>query len=132
MSFSNPFGQNPYFQMPNDGKNLYGAPQDYSGAPIVSGPTGYLEGNPEAAYTRHISGFGGGMDNFSRFVQQQYNKMRGGYEAAAATNPDLTFQNYLQPFGMPFFQNLFNAGTMAQRGERPENFAGRARWQSNG
>jgi hypothetical protein len=128
MDFTSMFGQNPFFAP----GNLYGGKQDYSTAPIVSGPTGYLEGNPDAAYTRHIAGFGGGMDNFSRFVQQQQNKLRGGYEAAVATNPNLTFQTYLHPFNAGFFHNLFNSMTMNQRGERPENSMGRARWQSNG
>ena len=128
MSFTNAFGQNPYFSW----GNLYGGKQDYSTTPIVHGPTGYLEQNPEAAYTRQTSGFGGGMDNFSRFVQQQYDKLRGGYEAAAATNPNLTFQNFLQPYDQGFFRNLYSGLTMNQRGERPEMFAGRARWTSNG
>ncbi|HSE46798.1 MAG TPA: hypothetical protein VLA89_15875 [Gemmatimonadales bacterium] len=121
--------QNPYYQT----GNLYGGDKDYSTSPIVSGPTGYLEQNPEAAYARHIAGFGGGSDPYSRFVQQQYDRLYNqGYQAAAATNPNLTFQRYLTGFGDPFFRNLWANLTQTQRGENPAMFAGRPRWITNG
>jgi hypothetical protein len=125
---ANPYGT-PYF----DPNSLYGSPVDYSTAPIVAGPGGFLGENPQADWTRFIAPFAGGNDPFSQFVRAQYSRAYGGYNAAQATNPSLLFghgaNNYLSQLGPQFFQNQWNRLSATQRGiNMPQYGGGRTQW----
>jgi hypothetical protein len=125
----NPYG-NAYF----DPNSWYGATQDYSTAPVVGGPGGYLSNTPQAAYLRMIAPFASGEDPFSQFVRSQYSRAYGGYQAAAATNPNLGFgygqQDYLRGLGEHFFRALWSQRPADQRGlNLPRYGGGRVQWQ---
>lgn len=88
----------------------------------------YLEGNPEAAFTRYLAD--NGYRDFTamgEFARNQYGRVRAGYEAALATNPNLFFTDYLQQHGSGLV-NQFRRLTPEQRGETPNQFAPRARY----
>lgn len=124
----------PYGNSYYDPNSLYGGNQDYSTAPIVGGPGGYLGENPQAAYLRFIAPFASGNDAFSNYVRQQYSRAYGGFQAAAATNPDLGFgrgsNDYLKGLGPDFFRDQFSRYTGEQRGiSTPRYGAGRVQWQ---
>lgn len=127
----NPYGPGQYYTPGNP----YGSPVDYSTAPIVNGPGGYLADNPQAAYLRFIAPFAGGNDAFSTFVRNQYSRAYGGFQAAAATNPSLNFglnrdADYLNQLGPNFFRDMYSRATAQQRGISTPNFgAGRTQWQ---
>jgi hypothetical protein len=127
----NPYGS-PYFNL----GNLYGSDVDYSTAPIVGGPGGYLANTPQAAYTRITSPYGGGVDRFSKFVQGEYPRVLAGLQAARATNPNVTFgygdprQDYGRQLTESFFRNLWNQQSAEQRGINAPRFGGgRVQWQ---
>lgn len=127
----NPYGDLTSYYQPG---NLYGSPVDYSTAPIVGGPGGYLSGNPQAAYLRFIAPFASGNDPFSAFVRNQYSRAYGGYQSAVATNPNLGFgygqQDYLKMLSPDFFRNQWNQLAPEQRGlNLPRYGAGRVQWQ---
>lgn len=128
MPAADPYG-NQYFS-PN---NLYGSPVDYSTAPIVAGPGGYLSENPQADWTRFIAPFAGGNDPFSAWMRAQYSRAYQGYNAAQATNPSLLFGhgqgNYLSQLGPDFFTSQWNRLAPTQRGiNAPQYGGGRVQW----
>jgi hypothetical protein len=91
----------------------------------------YLRDNPNVAYARYTSGFGGlGDDAFSKFVQSQYRNANAGYLSALATNPNLDFyRDYLPGLGgEQFFRERFQGLAPSQRGENQGLWAPRARW----
>ncbi len=121
--------QNPYF----DKNNTYGAPDfgwldaPYGGGHYYNQPGA---GN-QAAYTAFTSGWGGGFDPFSQFVQGQKSKVNQGYESALGVNPDLKWTDFLQSLGgEDYFRRIFNNADPATRGERRGQFVPPARWQS--
>jgi hypothetical protein len=96
---------------------------------IIYGPTGYLENNPQALWTRMITPWASGSDPFSRYVQGEYGNFWKGYDAAWATNPDLLRQQYASRFGEDYFRNQWNKLAPGQRGENPGRYgAGRMQW----
>jgi hypothetical protein len=126
-----PYGQSGMFYDPS---NLYGGSQDLSSSFVVGGPGGYLANSPQAAYLRFIAPFAGGNDAFGNFVRSQYSRAYGGFQAAAATNPDLGFgrgqNDYLRGLGPDFFRNLYGNASAEQRGiNTPRYGAGRVQWQ---
>lgn len=123
--------RNPYFD-PNSSYGRPGGGSDVT-APSISGPTGYLESNPRALYTRHTAQYGGGTDPFSQYVQQQYQRIRDAYEAASATNQQLTMQQYLGGITPQLLQNQFRTLSPFQRGRNDAMFgAGPVRTISGG
>jgi hypothetical protein len=110
--------------------NLYGSPVDYSTAPIVSGPGGYLATNPEAAYARWSAPWASGTDPFSNYVRSQQSQVYNtGYKAAAGTNPNLSFQDYLNQLGPGLLRQRFVHQAPQQRGIANQNYGGgRVRW----
>lgn len=133
-----PYGGNPYGTQTSyfDPNFLYGGSQDYATAPVVGGPGGYLSGTPQAAYLRFVAPFASGNDPFSNYVRSQYSRAYGGYQAAAATNPNLGFgygpanQDYLQMLNPQFFQNQFSRLGASDRGlNLPRYGGGRIQWQ---
>lgn len=88
----------------------------------------YLENNKEAAFTRYLAD--NGYRDFTgrgEFARQQYGKMTTGYEAALATNPNLSFRGYLDQTGHQLGEQ-FQRLTPEQRGEKPSVYAPRARY----
>ncbi len=124
----------PYGNSYYNPQSLYGGAENYSTAPIVGGPGGYLAENPQAAYLRFIAPFASGNGAFDNFVRQQYSRAYGGFQAAAATNPDLGFgrgqNDYLHGLGPNFFQDQWSRMGADQRGiNTPRYGAGRVQWQ---
>lgn len=117
-----------------DPSSLYGGQYNWGTTPVVGGPGGYLAENPQAAYTRFTSTFGGqNNDPYSRWLQQQFSQAYQGYQAALATNPNLGFgrgeNDYLQGLGANFFQNRWNRMAPQQRGITNQTYGGgRTRW----
>lgn len=113
----------------------YGSPVDYSTAPVVGGPGGYLSNNPEAAWGRFIAPFASGTDPFSNWVRSQYSQVYNlGYKPALGTNPNLLFQEgpdgYLGRDLTPaMLQRRFLHQAPQTRGLNVGNFGGgRTRW----
>jgi hypothetical protein len=95
----------------------------------VYGPTGYLENNVPALWTRFTTPWASGTDPFSKFVQGEFSKFWDSYDAAWATNPDLLKQDWVGQFGEGDFRQRFNQLTPGQRGENPSRFGGgRMQW----
>lgn len=101
----------------------------------VGGPTGYLEENQPFSYTRNMGslGVGGSESNFDRWVRSEEANVRRGYGAAVATNPNLTFQNFIKTLGgEQDWRNRFQAIDPGSRGENFSQYAPVARWLGNG
>lgn len=127
--------QTPITYAPTDGwydpDSAYGGSRGAGG--YVGTPVGdiYLRDNPNVAYARYTSGFGGlGEDAFAKFVQSQYRNANSGYLSALATNPNLNFsRDYLPNMGgEQFFRNKFNSLAPQQRGEQTGLWSPRSRW----
>lgn len=126
---------NPYATGGSGTYNYYDPTSSYGGGTYGLGQfaqTGigkhYLENNKQAAFTRWLAD--NGYRDFTgegEFARQQFGKIETGYEAAAATNPDLNFGQYLQQSGGNL-RSQFNRLTPEQRGEQPNVFGPRARY----
>ena len=107
---------------------------DWTQTEPIGGAGGYLENNPQAAWTRYLQGnYGIGLTDtspFSTFVRNQYQNAQRGFEAALAEDPTLIFQNYLSNIN-PNFQQMFSNLTPSQRGENVSRYAGPVRWISD-
>lgn len=110
-----------------DPSQNYGRGTSAVTTPLVSGPSGYLAENPQAAYARYTAPFAMGEDPFSRFVRNQYGQAYQGFQAALATNPNLSFYGQYLPGlgGEQYFRNRFLSQAPMARGESP---VGRMRW----
>lgn len=134
MSFSatspaqlDPATANPYYS-PVSG---YGGMAGATGANLAPWGNTLLELNPDAAFTRQGSllGLPGDDSPFARWFRTQFQRTQTGYGAAAATNPLLTYRNYLGGLGsFADWQRRFMALTPQQRGEQQTAFAPAARW----
>lgn len=112
-----------------DPASNYGGDRDWATTPAMGGPAGYLENNPNALYTRFFSPWASGEDAFSRWVRSQYGNTRQGYEAAFASNPDLTYGSYMSGLGPGHFANRWQQMNPQQRGESTSLFGGgRLQW----
>lgn len=115
--------------------NYYDPSSSYGGTRYGQGefaqtPIGknYLEADQEASFTRWLAD--NGYRDFTgegEFARQQFGRMRTGYDAAVATNPELSFQNYLGQTGGQL-ANQYTRLTPDQRGEKPSMYAPRARY----
>lgn len=107
---------------------------DWTTTQPIGGPSGYLEENPDAAWTRYLQGnYGIGVADqspFSSFVRGQYNNALAGFKAAVAEDPSLIFQKYLSQI-TPNYAAMFAALTPSQRGESVSRYAGPIRWISD-
>ena len=107
----------------------YGADRDWATTPAIGGAGGYLDQNPTALYTRFISGIANDEGNFARWLRSQYQPTMEGYEAAFASNPQLSFGQYLAGLGPQFYQGRWNDLTPRQRNESAgDYFGGRVQW----
>lgn len=106
-----------------DPGSIYGAGYDWYDTPLVK------ENEPEqGAFLRWITGQGrAGTTQRDRFAQSLYNRTQTGYDAAASSNPMLTYREYLQGLGGNFADNLWTSLSPQERGENPGTFAGRTR-----
>lgn len=122
------FAQNPYF----DPKSGYGSNQDWLSTPIIGGPTGYLESNPYALHTRKFGGANLAETGFGRYADRQFQQLRRAYEAAFAANPNLTNQQFLQPFDVNTLRRQYLMQDPITRGARYGQAVPRARWIGGG
>jgi len=108
---------------------------DYTRTPAVGGPSGYLEQNPDAVWTRYLSGrFGINPTDASaraRWLRGQEAQVNEGFKAALAEDPTLIFQRYVNGLNAQDFINRFNAMLPSQRGENWSQYAGPSRWLSD-
>ena len=118
-----------------DPNGAYGSNVDYSTAPIVGGPGGYLSETPQAAFARRTPGFFGNNAYGAWLRGTGYNLARLGYQSAAATNPNLGFgygpanQDYLAMMDPNFLWNQFARLSAPQRGLNNANYGGgRVQW----
>jgi hypothetical protein len=108
--------------------NPPGFGMDWATTPAATGPGGYFENNPQAAWTRRI----GNEDPFSARGQNLrglWSQVQQGFEAARASNPLLNITDYIGDLNV---DQLYNAQTAQQRGENPGRVAPRARIISRG
>lgn len=119
-----------------DPSSLYGMPRHYSEETWgdwyrwgINGPQGLAESDPRSAYLRFIAPWAGGNDQFSRWVQSEFNRVYSGYGAATLNNPDLLFQDFLHQMGPGQLQSNFSNLHPSERGVRAPNFGGgRVQW----
>ena len=109
--------------------------QDWSRTPVIGGPGGFLEQNPEAVWTRYLSGrFGvnpltaGAQADWLRGQRQA---AQTGFMAAQADDPTLTFQRYLGSIDADALLNAYLRMAPGQRGENWSRAAGPPRWLSD-
>src|SRR5687768_15268067 len=82
---------------------------DWATTPVVAGPGGFLEQNPEALWTRYLAGRGVGLGTRGAqadFLRNQLDNAQVGFRAAQADDPTLTLQRYL---GTLNFQDILNS-----------------------
>ena len=92
----------------------------------------YIQTEPGVAWTRAISGWGGGLDPFGRFVQGQEQRVNDAYMAAVTQNPNLQRADFYSQFGPEYFANLWSNIGARGRGEQNGLYNPRARWQRLG
>lgn len=102
-------------------------PGSHSTMPIAGD---YLRDNYDAAYYRFIAPFAGGQDAYSNFVRSKMSEVLRNFEAAKATNINLTFPNYLNQLDPQSFRNQYQQLAPWQRGEASgsQMGAGRMKW----
>ena len=102
---------------------------DWTTTPAIGGNAGYLERNPDAAYTRQMGQWGMGLGNttpFGDYVQNYVrNQSQAGYQAALAENPTLRYQDYLTTLGS--LQNLYDRFRSLSPRQRGVHYAGPTR-----
>ena len=103
---------------------------DWTQTEPIGGAGGYLENNPEAAWTRYLQGnYGIGLTDespYASFVRGQFQNAQRGFEAALAEDPTMIFQRYLATVN-PNFTQMFANLTPNQRGESVSRYAGPVR-----
>lgn len=75
---------------------------DWTSTPVIGGPTGYLEQNPDATYNRWLTSMGIGQQDtsaYAEWLRRQFQETQLGFRSALADNPTLTYQGYLQNLG---------------------------------
>lgn len=121
---------------------LYGAGRyqkdpnfDWTQTEMVGGPGGFLEKNPEAIWTRYISGRFGATptDNsaLSQWLRAQEGNVRSSAMAAMAEDPTMTLQRYINSINAQQLLDSYNRLSSEQRGENVSRFAGPSRWLSD-
>jgi hypothetical protein len=108
----------------NPNNTTYGANYDWYDTPLVK------ENEPDqGAFLRFVTGQGrAGNSRQDQFAQSLYNRTQSGYDAAASSNPMLTYREYLNQLGPGFSDQLWNQLSAQDRGENPNQYgAGRVR-----
>lgn len=104
---------------------------DWTATPAIGGPSGYLEENQDAAYTRALAKAGIGLADqtpYADWVRNQFRNFQTGFKAGLAEDPTLTFQKYaddlLGPNGLSKLSMQFHKLAPRARGEFNSNWAG--------
>lgn len=107
---------------------------DWLGTPAISGPSGFLEENQDAAFTRALGALGVGLNDttpWANYMKEQFRNTQTGFKAALAERPTLTYQDYLkETMGNDAARNLriqYDAMGPRARGYYPEQFGGAMR-----
>ena len=84
---------------------------------------------PGAEYEAFLTGQGyGGFGRRDQFARGLSSRANSGFKAATLNNPFLTERDYLnQNLGSGFIDNVWAGLSPEQRGERPNQYAGRVR-----
>jgi hypothetical protein len=98
---------------------------DWTKTQAIGGNSGYLEQQPDAAYTRWLGSLGVGLSGASAFDDyvQNYvrNQSQNAYKAALAEDPTLKYQDYLNTLGsLNDLHRRFAGLTARQRGVYPQ------------
>lgn len=123
--------RDPFF---NAGQFVQNPTRPWATTPVVAGPGGYLEQNPEALWTRYLAGRGVGLGDRSaraEGIRDEFNNVQGGFRAAQADNPALTLQRYLGTIDFQGLLDTFMRRAPSQRGENWSRYAGPSRWLSD-
>lgn len=123
--------RDPFF---NAGQFQQSPAMDWSTTPVVAGPGGFLEQNPQALWTRYLAGRGIGLGTRGAqadWMRDQFGNVQAGFTAAQADNPALTLQRYLGTLDYQNLLNTFARQAPTQRGENWSRFAGPSRWLSD-
>lgn len=105
-------------------------PPDTSWAttPGISGPSGYLEQNPDAHETRYLAQkLGLGLNDqtpWGQYVRDKMREARLGYQAALADDPTLTYGAYLGGLNPNLIRRDFLRQGPRLRGEYNALFGG--------
>ena len=87
----------------------------------------YYTSSPYAAFGQFQGSLPGGFDNpYSRYLQQNYYTLLGGYQSDLANNPYESMTDYMQRMN-PQFQQQFNQLSPMLRGQSPQ-MVGRAQY----
>lgn len=104
--------------------NLYNSPdgQDWYDTPLVE-----LGEPDDSVFQRFLTHQGlTGYTNKAQFAQGLKSKFQTGFDAAAATNPFLTFREYMQGFNPDFINQQWNELSPEQQGKDYGRFYGGA------
>jgi len=101
---------------------------DWTKTPVIGGPAGFIERNPEGAFNRFLTGnFGVGLGDdsaYANYLRDQFRNTQLGFKSAIAEDPTLTYQNYLKGIGAQPLQTRWAQMTPIRRGENWSRFAG--------
>lgn len=90
---------------------------------IQGDTSGFLDEDPSAGYGL-FTGNLAGPSNLKRWLENQYNRLYGGYKGEAAFDPTLRWVDFLARQNLG---NIYGAVSPYERGERPGLFAPRVR-----
>ena len=111
---------------------------DWTNTPVIGGPSGYLEQNPDATYNRWLTSMGvgqGDVSPYAEWLRRQFQETQLGFKTALAEDPTLTYQNYLQRLGanvnpvtgVTGLRSQWDRLSPQQRGLNVSRFAGPSR-----
>jgi hypothetical protein len=120
--------ENPYY---NPGQYQQDPNWDWTQTPVINGPSGYYETNPQTLWNKFIQQQGGvGVGDtspYGQFLKSQYTNADQGFKLALPENPNLTLQQYLGGLNVDWRQQ-FQGQNPNQRGENWNKFGGGVRW----
>ena len=101
---------------------------DWTTTPAIGGPSGYLEENREAAYTRFMADkLGVGLSDqsaWAQWVRDQFKNTEAGFLAAIAEDPTMTYLKYLPQLNIQNLRNQFLRQSPRARGLFDSRVAG--------
>lgn len=111
---------------------------DWTNTPVIGGPSGYLEQNPDATYNRWLTGMGigqGDVSPYAEWLRRQFQETQLGFKTALAEQPTLTYQDYLAQLGaninprsgVTAIRSRWESLSPQQRGLNTSRFAGPVR-----
>lgn len=107
---------------------------DWTQTPAIGGPSGYLEEQQDAAFTRQLAAMGIGLADttpYANWVKEQFRNTQTGFKAALAEDPLTTYQGYIKDIfgvtGVPKLKQAYSRLGRRARGEYPEQLGGAMR-----